>query len=322
MDYHNTTISEEEPSGAKKVGSRFTGHPWRALLVMVGILGVCNLLIVLVLKGILSLQEDFLKGYLTWNSFMNILMQFIDIVSLGVGFLAYVIVPFYLRIPRGARTFKGYLDDIRMTRTRPLFRLLLLTISCDLILILCQGTGSIVYRLSEGNPITSDFVFRVFDLSQALPPKSFLSFSQFFSMFEEVAFRGVLLTMLLDIHSPRKAIIYSAIAFGVMHLPAVFTDQLLVFTLGQVVWAFLFGLFYGYLFIKSGSLLPPMIIHWLSNVFQAPLTAYWQTAPEAVRALYGVVFGYGLAAILLILWVRFFAAKWLSMPKMSLQRTR
>jgi len=107
-----------------------------------------------------------------------------------------------------------------------------------------------------------------------------------------------------------------------MHLPAVFTGQSLVFTLGQVVWAFLFGLFYGYLFIKSGSLLPPMIIHWLSNVFQAPLTAYWQTAPEAVRALYGVVFGYGLAAILLILWVRFFAAKWLSMPKMSLQRTR
>jgi hypothetical protein len=55
-----------------------------------------------------------------------------------------------------------------------------------------------------------------------------------------------------------------------------------------------------------------MIIHWLSNVFQAPLTAYWQTAPVAVSALYGVVFGYGLATLLLLLWVRFFCARWLS----------
>jgi len=229
------------------------------------------------------------------------------------GFLAYIIVPFFLHIPKGKRTFKGYLDDIRLTRTRPFFRLLLLTLSCDFILILCQGTGSIVYRLSEGNPVNLEFIFRVFDLSLALPPKSVLLFAQFFSMFEEVAFRGVFLTMLLENkYSQRKAIIYSAIAFGLMHLPGVFAGQTLVFTLGQVMWAFLFAIFYGYLFIKSGSLLPPMIIHWLSNVFQAPLTAYWQTAPEAVNALYGVVFGYGLAAFLLILWVRFFSARWLS----------
>jgi hypothetical protein len=56
-----------------------------------------------------------------------------------------------------------------------------------------------------------------------------------------------------------------------------------------------------------------MIIHWLSNVFQAPLTAYWwQSAPPAVGALYGVVFGYGLATLLLLAWVRFFSARWLS----------
>jgi membrane protease YdiL (CAAX protease family) len=227
------------------------------------------------------------------------------------GFLAYVIAPFFLRIPEGRRTFVEYLDDIRLTRTRPFFRLIVLTLSCDLILILCQGAGSIVYRLTEGNPVTPAFVAGVFDLSLALPPKSNLLFAQFFSMFEEVAFRGVLITMLLSKHPPRRAILYSAIAFGVAHLPAVFAGREVVLTLGQVVWAFLFGLFYGYLYLRSGSLLPPMIIHWLSNVFQAPLTAYWHGAPAAVNALYGVVFGYGLAALLMILWVRFFADRWL-----------
>ena len=72
-----------------------------------------------------------------------------------------------------------------------------------------------------------------------------------------------------------------------MHLPGIFAGTPPVVAAGQVVWAFLFGLFYGYIFLKSGSLLPSMVIHWLSNVFQAPLTAYFATAPPPVRALYG-----------------------------------
>ena len=54
------------------------------------------------------------------------------------------------------------------------------------------------------------------------------------------------------------------------------------------------------------------VAFWLSNVFQAALTACWHTAPPAVSALYGVVFGYGLATLLLLPWVRFFCARWLS----------
>jgi membrane protease YdiL (CAAX protease family) len=97
-----------------------------------------------------------------------------------------------------------------------------------------------------------------------------------------------------------------------IHFPAVFAGRALISTLGQVVWAALFGLFYGYLVIKTDSLFPAMIVHWLSNVFQAPLTAYWQTAPIEIRTLYGIVFGYGLATLILICWVRFFSKRWLS----------
>jgi membrane protease YdiL (CAAX protease family) len=299
MDSHHTNKSGDKSTGAEKGESRYTHHPWRALLVILGILPVCYGLVGLVLYGIFRLPMD-----------ISNMESFSTITMFTVGnFLAYVLAPFFLRIPKGKRTFREYLDDIRLTRTRPFFRLLILTISCVLILILCQGTFSIVYRLSEGKPLTLEFILMVYNLSLALPPASILLFAQFFSMFEEVAFRGVFLTMLLEKHSQRMAIIYSAIAFGVMHLLAVFTGQGLIDTLGQVVWAFLFALFYGYLFIKSGSLLPPMIIHWLSNVFQYPLTDYYyRTAPVAVIAL-GGIFGYGLAALLLILWVRFFCCK-------------
>ena len=300
MQSKNDTPGEKAPDTGKK-GSRLVHHPWRSLLIMLGIQPVCYVLVGLVIYGILHMPRD-----------LSNMEAFSTAILFTVGgFLAYIIVPFLLRIPKGKRTFWEYLDDIRLTRTKPFFRLLLLTLSCDLILVVCQGTGSIVYRLTEGKPLTLDFIGKVFDLTLALPPKSMLLFAQFFSMFEEVAFRGVFLTMLLGKHPPRKAIFYSALAFGLVHLPGIIAGKAVVLTLAQVVWAFLFGLFYGYLYIKSRSLLPPMIIHWLSNVFQAPLTVYWSTAPIAVHALFGVVFGYGLAAFLLIVWVRFFCAKWL-----------
>jgi membrane protease YdiL (CAAX protease family) len=269
---------------------------------MLAIQSVCHALVGLVLYGLLRLPRDLSN----MESFSTI------VLFTAGGFLAYVIVPFFLRIPKGRRTFREYLDDIRLTRVRPFAPLLVLTLTCDLILVLCQGSGSPVYRLTEGQPLMGEFVRRVFDLGAALPPRSSLLFAQFFSSFEEVAFRGVLLTMLLATLPQRRAIVFSALAFGALHPGSLAAGHALVLTLGQVVWAFLFGLFYGYLFIKSGSLLPPMIIHWLSDVFQAPLTAYWHSAPPAVGALYGVVFGHGLATLLfLLLWVRFVSARWL-----------
>ncbi len=62
---------------------------------------------------------------------------------------------------------------------------------------------------------------------------------------------------------------------------------------------------------RLGSLLPPMLIHWLSNVFQ--LNAYYQAAPASVFTI-GGIYSFGLAALLSIVWVRFFVAKWLNEP--------
>ena len=293
-----TPIPPSGPSGR----SRLSERPWRAFLIMLAIQGILVYLVGFVLYGVFKLPKDISNT----EALSTVLLLSVS------GFLAYVIAPFFLRIPFGKRPFREYLGDIRMTSIQPFPRLLVLTISCVLILIVCQGSGSIVYRLTEGKPLTLEFISGVFNLSLVLPPKSMLLFAVFFSMFEEVAFRGVLLRMLLRKCPIRRTIIYSALAFGLVHFPAVFAGRALISTLGQVVWAALFGLFYGYLVIKTDSLFPVMIVHWLSNVFQAPLTAYWQTAPIEIKTLYGIVFGYGLATVLLIFWVRFFSARWLS----------
>jgi membrane protease YdiL (CAAX protease family) len=285
--------------------SRYAKQPWRALLIIIGIQPICLVLTGSILYGIFKQPKEFSNI----ESFSTAILFTVS------NFLAYLILPFFLRIPNGKRTFKDYLRDIGLTKIHPFIKLLILTFSCLLILIICQGSGSIVYRLTEGEPLTLSFIGEVYNLSLSLPLKSMLLFTVFYSVFEEVGFRGVFLTMLLRKHSQRNAIIYSALAFGLVHIFSAFAGRAFILAIAQVIWASLFGLFYGYIFVKTGSLLPSMIIHWLINVFQAPLTAYQLTAPIMERALYGIVFGYGLATILLIFWVSYFSSRWINSQK-------
>ena len=76
----------------------------------------------------------------------------------------------------------------------------------------------------------------------------------------------------------------------------------------------LVGLFYGYVFVKTRSLLPSMIVHYLGNVFIGSLTGYMQSrASIEIQTLYGVVFSLGVVpTALMILWAKFFSMKRLS----------
>jgi membrane protease YdiL (CAAX protease family) len=226
----------------------------------------------------------------------------------------FVLVPYVLRLPNGRTTFRQYLDDIRLSHIRPFLKLLLLALSCYLILALCQAAGSIVYRLSQGLPLTADFLAGVFDLRRDLPPQSQSWLVALPSIFEEVAFRGVVLTLFLRYYSNWKAITISAVAFGAMHLLNLLNnDAEPIWVLGQVVWTSIFGLFYGVLAFRSDSLIPPMIVHYLGNVFVGTLNGYvGSIAALPVQALIGVTFTFGIIPTsLLILWVRFFSDRWL-----------
>jgi membrane protease YdiL (CAAX protease family) len=132
-------------------------------------------------------------------------------------------------------------------------------------------------------------------------------------MFEEVVFRGIVLTLFLKQYSERKSISFSAAAFGFMHLLNLLgSERAVIWVLGQVVWCIIIGLFYGYIVVKSGSLLPAMLMHWLGNAFIYAFTRYIQhNAPITTQVVYGIIFGLGLIpSILMIFWVRFFVVRW------------
>jgi membrane protease YdiL (CAAX protease family) len=275
-------------------------HPWLSFLAVIVTSVLSIFLSAIVFFGLIGLPDD------------SPTVMFAQGISYHI-LIAFILAPFVLRLPKGKRTFRQYLDDIGLSRMQPLVQLVLLALSCYVILALSQAGGSFVYRLFEGQPISWSFVWSVFDLSGDLPPRSASLLTSFPSAFEEVAFRGIVLTVLLRKYSKRKSIIFSSIGFGFMHLLNLLSGGEPIWVLGQVIWAFILGLFYGYVFVGTRSLLPTMIVHYLSNAFIGSLTGYLQSrAAIEIQALYGVVFSFGLVpTTLMILWARYFLSRWI-----------
>lgn len=72
---------------------------------------------------------------------------------------------------------------------------------------------------------------------------------------EEILFRGLITKALLESYKPTKAIIISAVIFGVGHInPA------------QIPGALAIGLIFGWLYYKTGSVVPGIILHMINNI--------------------------------------------------------
>jgi len=83
---------------------------------------------------------------------------------------------------------------------------------------------------------------------------SFLMIAILAPFIEELIFRGIVLNGFLKRYSPTKAIILSALIFGVAHLNP-----------WQFPGAFILGLIMGWLYWKTNSLIPGMVLHFLNN---------------------------------------------------------
>ena len=278
---------------------RFVDHPWISLWVFLAFVILSMALSGTVIFGFLGFSQDSTTVQLVQSLLGHFLMLF-------------VFVPFVLRLPEGRKPLKEYLDDIRLTRIRPLTRLLFMAVSCYVILALCQSLGGFIFRLTEGKAITGEFLKTLFDIRRELPPESLSLIVSFPSMFEEVAFRGVLLTFFLMKYKTHRAIVISSFGFSIIHALNLLSGRDPVWVAGQLVWSFILGMFYGYLFVRTGSLMPNMLFHYLGNVFVGAFNSYIQsTASMGIQVLYGVIFTFGLLpTALMILWVRFYTAKW------------
>ncbi len=96
------------------------------------------------------------------------------------------------------------------------------------------------------------------------------------ALFEEVAFRGVLLAVLLRCCSPKVAVLTSSVVFGLWHIAptavsldlngiAATSPSGLAAIVGGVLITTVAGLAFTWLRWRSGSLLAPVLAHWATN---------------------------------------------------------
>lgn len=276
-----------------------SGKPWLFTFLFMASWVVCNVVITIALTLILRLETP-----------ARIPQPLVPLLAHVLA--TFVVAPFVLGFPGKEHTYGAYLSEIRLTRVQPLAGLVLLGLSCYLILALSQAAGVLVYRLTQGLPVDWPFVRGAFVLANELPPRSTSWLQSLPSILEEVAWRGVVLAVFLRFHDQSKAIIFTALAFGLMHILTLLDGRPPAWTAGQVAWAAIIGVFYGYVTIKTDSLLPAMLVHYLGNLFIAAINAYLQnSASIPVQAVYGVVFTLGvIPTILMILWTRRFTTWW------------
>ncbi|MDP3452736.1 MAG: CPBP family intramembrane metalloprotease [Bacteroidales bacterium] len=97
---------------------------------------------------------------------------------------------------------------------------------------------------------------------------SFISVVIFAPLLEEILCRGVILRSLLKHTTPLKAIVWSSVMFGVMHMNP-----------WQAIPAFMIGLLIGWIYWRSGSLWSAIFIHFINNGFSYTITVLFPQLP-------------------------------------------
>ncbi|MFX0176423.1 MAG: lysostaphin resistance A-like protein [Candidatus Hodarchaeota archaeon] len=227
--------------------------------------------------------------------------------TLQFGFLTLlllVIIPKGLKLPRMNESFKHYLHGIQLSPVKPVLRNVLLGISSFLIF------GAITFF---GSNLLGTYVFNPSILFGNPDPTTFLGLGWFLFIFmlipgiwEEVAFRGVAMPMLLNKYKLTFATIINGVIFGFIHSFNVITLLILGINpfavLFQVVYAAFLGFAFAYMFIKSKSLIPGIIFHYLVDSVGRIIYANTIFEESISVVIYTILF-FGVIPSILIIWL-------------------
>jgi len=220
-------------------------------------------LIISVFLALIYIAFQIISGLFMANfvsSLQYILFLWISFaVTFGLNLiLLLIIVPLGFNLPNGDTTVKTYLEGIKLDRINPWKR----NIGLVVIFVVIYSLSLLTVALLSGTFIFDPSIIfgwpepgklGIFIFVQLLSP----------GIWEEVAFRGVILTLLFKKYSTRKAITIDGIIFGCSHFVNLLTGADLIMTLLQIMFATTIGFAFAYLYFKTESLIPSILAHYL-----------------------------------------------------------
>jgi membrane protease YdiL (CAAX protease family)/predicted permease len=195
------------------------------------------------------------------------------------GFMAllwFFIVPKVLRLPNDDRKFSDFLKSIKFSTKNHLSK------NIGIALLVSAGIFGVITLFGNifGTPIYDLGVL----IGNPLSTEAYLGYGWFLfiimlipGIWEETSFRGVIISLNERKYSKRSVFIFVAFIFGAFHLTNLIGAQSIAessptsFPLWwlpkilQVFYASMLGLVLGYVVLRTGSLIPAIIIHYLIN---------------------------------------------------------
>jgi len=207
-------------------------------------------------QNILNLNEDY------------ILLLFIDFFF-QFGFLAillFIIVPKGMKLPEMNDSFKDYSKKIHLSTSKPVGRNILVGVGSFTIFGIVVLIGAIILGNYVFDPLILFGNPNPFRLGWFL-----FIFMLIPGIWEEIAFRGVAIPMLTKKYRVRTSLVISSVIFGLAHsfniigylIIGLDPLNILLSTAFQVTYTTLLGFAMGYMYIKTKSLLPSIILHFL-----------------------------------------------------------
>lgn len=213
---------------------------------------------------------------------------------LALGLVALFLMPRVLGLPNGRKPLRDYCQDIRLLPVTPLGRnillgLLMAALTLSAILVASLLTGHFALDWS-----TVPLLRWVKGLTRGI--------------WEEVFFRGIILVLFLRAYPQRKAIILSTLVFAMAHLRPNVSLEMIV----DLVSIFFMGLLFTYLALKTGSLLPGIVFHYVHDIFLL-LVQNTPGADETISS--ALLFGFLWAALIIgALATKVIVERWPSSP--------
>lgn len=167
-----------------------------------------------------------------------------------LGVVALYLMPYVLGLPNGRKSLREYSYDIRLLPMQPVGRNLLI--------------GLLMAALTLGSIYLASLLTGQFVLDWSLLPALRWVKGLTRGIWEEVFFRGIILVLFMRVFPRRRAILISTFLFAIVHFnPMAFSLDHLV----DVVSIFFMGLLFTYVVLKTGSLLPAIVFHYVHDIF-------------------------------------------------------
>jgi membrane protease YdiL (CAAX protease family) len=208
-------------------GSWFANHPRPAIPAT---------LVPFLLLGLLELVP---------GTVVPVLLYFV-----AAGVWAMYVTPKLLGLPYGRRSLREYCTDIRLLPVAPLGRNIVL--------------GVAMATLTLSGILLASLLTHHFALDWSTVPGLRWVKGLTRGIWEEVFFRGIILVMLMRFHPRRRAVLLATFIFAVVHLDIA---EMSLAAVVDVVSIFFIGLLFAYLVLKTGSLLPAIVFHYIYDIF-------------------------------------------------------